>query len=522
MKSSLILRVGKCVIIMGELVQTFSELITLPEYAEALLRRDPLLHSACRGILKDAFLRHTEPRTTLAAPLGPLDKIHTSSEFAYDQLWQQLELRNKEVVPFLRQCVSHSGVKRRRVSFDLPHEKQPLLQTKSYNDQFFNLNDMETFAEQGHLTESLAPSSKRSNIADSGDTNSEEEDVEHDDESDEEEEKGLLFSDFFDNPKTSSLEEDVPNEEDDVYDSLEQMNTKGGLDDFDDPNFEATPLQELRKQQHKTISEIEEASVQPKPWHLRGEISAFARPKDSLLDTSMEHDIAVRPKSFISTQISQQIEGLIKQRIVDGLFDDVILTVPEQYEASKKRKALDELPHLSQEKPSEGLAELYAREFADKSKERKNDVTTPVVERVTQSEETEDHKVVNNLFTKLSSRLDALCSINFVGKPVEKNDEVLVTKYKVKSISVEEAVPDAVSDADMLTPHEVFSVNKGELKGPTEMTKQERNAKRLRNKNRGASQRKDQNILQRSASHFDIVEVDKRKGQRALERRGRA
>lgn len=509
--------------------QLFSDLLAEVVSSEGHPQRESGFNSKCRSLLTSTFGLQSDSLSSLTVPLGPLSEIHTSSQFAFDQLWQQLELRNKKALPFLKQYVSSTVSKRRRVSFNVPPSPNKEKPSLHEGDKFFNVDDMETFAEEeaSEKGPGRAPLEKPSDATDP-------EDADLYENSDDPENcdtgaasgDGFVYSDFFDDPPSSQMKPDheFDQDDDDLHslDFVDDEVSDGDSDGDDVPASDAatTPLQKLLSSQKETISAIEEGNIRPKPWSLRGEVSAFTRPKDSLLNTPLEHDTTARPNSFVSSEISQNIESVIKQRIADGLFDDVVVAAPEHYEASKKRKTVDDLPHVSQEKPSEGLADLYAREYTDKkAEERKRAEASSTVERVEQDEGTEAQKEVNTLLSKLLSRLDTLSRVNFINEPNEKADETLVSKYNVKAIAAEEPVPDAVSDGDMLAPREVFSVNKGELKGSTEMTKEERKAKRQRNKSRGAARRKTQAALDRSNEHFDAVAVDHRKGERVIGRR---
>lgn len=506
--------------------QQFSDLLSENDSSKSYPQRDAAFNSKCRDLLESMFVLQGESPSSLSIPLGPLSQIHTSSQFAHDQLWQQLELRNKAILPFLKDYVSSATSKRRRVSFTEPPLQNGDAVSPDAPDNSFNIDDIETLVARKSSTKALRNKSSDAPLDESDleDTDLYEDSDEGEDGKTDANGDGPLYSDFFDQPPPSQMEIDNIIDADNDSGLASPVGDDDSGDDDDDADSadsagDPTPLQKLRDSQNEKIAAIEEGNIRPKPWSLRGEVSASARPKDSLLETSLEHDTTVRPKSFVSTQISERIESVIKQRIVDGLFDDVIVALPEHYQASKKRKDVDDLPHISQEKPTEGLAELYAREFTDKQAEdRKRADASVAVQRVNQEVENDAQKEVNMLLSKLCSRLDALASVNIINEPQEKSEETMVTKHNVKSIVAEEAVPDAVSDGDMLAPHEVFSVKKSESKGSAEMNKEERRAKRQRNKNRGAAQRKAQAALDRSKEYFDPVTVDKRKGERIVGR----
>lgn len=98
-------------------------------------------------------------------------------------------------------------------------------------------------------------------------------------------------------------------------------------------------------------------------------VFAPARPEESILETSLAHDLMDWSKLLVSTQISEQMEHIIKQRIVKGLFDDVIIETNENYLGTKMREDVDDLPHISLEKPTKNLVELYALEFMGRQAE---------------------------------------------------------------------------------------------------------------------------------------------------------
>lgn len=467
---------------------SFSSLLSLSDAPQQLLRRDAYAHALCRSILKSVYSNHSHASTPVNPPLGPLFRVHVSSDFAHDQLWQQLDLRNKPLLKYLKQTVSSPPAKRRRVS-------------KPLRDRFFNEEHMNDFVQQAehdalNLQSLEADADHNENVHDDDD------DSDHNNDADVAAKRSggnharpERYSDFFD---------DAPSDSISAADSV------------------PTPLQLLRQKHQSAVQAVEQAIIQPKAWPLRGEVSAFARPKDSLLETSVHHDVAVRPTSFVSTEVSQAIEDVVKQRIVDGLFDEVIPAPPQHYDAKNantSKRAKLYLPDVSQEKPSEGLADLYAREFTEQRDEQLQVATaSATVQSEGEEKLTEAQIEVNNLFDKLSSRLDALTSLHFVHNRADTTADTLVSKANIKSIAAEEPVPEGVSDGDMLAAREVFVPDKRQLKGPTEMTKQERKAKRRSNKNRAAKKSMQTAANSKSATHFDAVAVDQRKADVALDR----
>lgn len=288
-----------------------------------------------------------------------------------------------------------------------------------------------------------------------------------------------LYSDFFDEPPPSQMELDnVMN-----VDNDSGCASSVGDDDLDadsDPDSVSSPtaLQKFGDSQNEKIATSEEGNTRSKPFPLRGEVSAFARLKGSLFEALLEHDMTVRLKSLVRTQISEEIDHVVKQRIVDGLFDDVIFAPPEHYQATKKRKDVDNFLHILQEKSTKSLAELYAREFTDKQAEHcKRADASIIAQRKKQEAKNDVEKKIKMLLSKLYLWLNALDSVSIINDPQEKSEEGTASKHNVKAILAEESAPDAISSGNMLATHEVFSVKKSDAKGSAELDNEERKRK---------------------------------------------
>ena len=64
-----------------------------------------------------------------------------------------------------------------------------------------------------------------------------------------------------------------------------------------------------------------------KSWQMQGEVLARARPQNSLLENHLDFNLAQKLPPTITKETTNSIEGLIKQRILDELFDDPIRKV---------------------------------------------------------------------------------------------------------------------------------------------------------------------------------------------------
>lgn len=509
--------------------ETFSKFLSTKDPESAFLQRDASTTSSCRQILRHTFSDQTGVGGISPSALGPLSELHVSKDFAYDQLWQQLELRNKSLLSALRRQLSalesksnvrkpnskvrfapsvhpteQMAVKASPATSLLPNSGSEL---KTANVEFFNESDLDAFVDDAVK---LADEEKLVESDDDSEVSGEE--------TDDENTKSLRYSDFFDSSneqvgEISNLQKNKATE------LISETNPSQGNNDQQE---ELTPLQGAMARSKSLIEKLENDMVQPKPWHLRGEVSAFSRPKESLLETEVQHDVALRPPSLVQSDVNQAIEDIIKQRIIDDLFDDVKLALPSGYKSGDKtNSSKSQIPEVSQEKSKEGLADLYAREFTEQQEsEKRRIIASTTVQRQEDEPESDAQKEVNKLFTSLAEKLDSLSNLHFTPGEVQKQ-EFAVSKPNVKAIINEEAIPEGVSDGDVLAPHEVFNSAKISHKGDIEMTKDERKAKRRANKVRGKKAKETATVFDKSSSHFDGVATDKRRADVALERVGK-
>lgn len=378
-------------------------------------------------------------------------------------------------------------------------------------DGFFNLADMEAFAEEA---ENLALDGRL--------MGSDDEDGSEDDDAEAEalnsgntgSEKRLRYDEFFDRPANQNMGEDNAR-------ALRRANLfdQGSDEDSEGDAEEQTPLERSRAHIRKTIESMEDAAVAKKPWELRGEVPADGRPKNSALDANFEHDIGFQNRAAFAPRSAEAIEEIIKQRIHDRLFDDVVRSLPQEYEDAKKSKK--DIPEVSQEKPTEGLAELYEKEYIEqREKLSKAAEAANVVEKEEGPEETEMQKEVNKLFSRLCTKLDALTSLHFTPTQLTMPEEMTV-KPNVPALAAEEAIPEAVSDAALLAPNEVHKAKKQDSHGDLEKNKVDRRRNRRATKKRLSSLTKERTVVQAQKEQADPILAEKRRAERALERRGK-
>ncbi|GAX23615.1 U3 small nucleolar RNA-associated protein MPP10 [Fistulifera solaris] len=224
------------------------------------------------------------------------------------------------------------------------------------------------------------------------------------------------------------------------------------------------------------IQQLEKDMLAEKPWQMKGETTSSDRPVNSLLDSTPEFEIATKMAPIVTVEHTASIEEMIKKRILEEDWDDV---VPRELPDVGWHKKRGELPEVSQEKSKLSLGELYEREYLKKATGYDVDAA---------EKETEEEKAINEmkaLFANLCSKLDALSNYQFAPRPIE--DEAEVRTITKPAIAMEEVLPLHVSDARGVAPEEVYGRKHGRdsvLRADSELEQQER--KRLRSSKKAA------------------------------------
>ena len=237
------------------------------------------------------------------------------------------------------------------------------------------------------------------------------------------------------------------------------------------------------------IRRLEAASVAKRDWTLSGEARATDRPINSLLEEDLDFERTGKPIPVITQEVSEDIEALIKRRIIAREFDEVIRRRPENLVtgSSELRRGRFE---LDDSKPQQSLAEIYEAEhlkavdpegYTDKQDEKLK----------------REHAKIEQMWKDVSAKLDALSSWHYKPKPPSASITVVAD---VPAISMEDARPTAggeVGGESMLAPQEVYKPGEGKRSkeevlrkgsglpvGREEMTRDEKVRRRRREKER--------------------------------------
>ncbi|CAD7926154.1 unnamed protein product [Amoebophrya sp. A120] len=235
------------------------------------------------------------------------------------------------------------------------------------------------------------------------------------------------------------------------------------------------------------VDRLEREALAQKHWSLGGEVAGKQRERNSLLelhlDLPMTHfqskrtlDTAIATGQQLDEEESDEegnkpqqfdIEQITKQRVADNLFDDVIRVADTRPSTTKKDEDQEEVLNFA--KSRVGLADIYAQQYEEEVFGQKSK----------QEEKMSKEKLLcKELFGKVMYKLDQLCNAHFTPKPVSLCTST--AKANVSSMTIEEAVPLAVSTAAMTAPSEI---RRGDtVKTHDELDREELNAVRRRRK----------------------------------------
>lgn len=411
------------------------------------------------------------------------------------------------------------------------------------DDQFFSLAEMEAFLEAAEKQDDGRDKDPKEEVDYFEDVGSEDEDNLFDTEETEKQEtkssRDLYYKDYFDplegeedegeHPNMEEDDEDTPDEdeEDDhnmpedveemsEYDEEEPMEETeeskkakeafkrvtfdlsddsegedvgdilgGGQKnqkDIADPSELKSSFEKREEKMAEKINTMQNQMLGEKSWQLTGEVTAQKRPENSLLSETLQFDHAIRMAPTITEETTLQLEDIIKQRIKDQVWDDVVRKEKPKENPFEFKKRLT----LDHDKSKLSLAEVYEQEYL-----KLNQKTT--------EEQNPKHEEIQKMMDSLFLQLDALSNFHFIPKPAVPEIKVV---SNVAAISMEEVAPVGVSEATLLAPEEIKEKNKaGDTKTTAEKTdtdkKRERRKKKLTKKLKMKEKEKRQKLAEK-------------------------
>ena len=257
---------------------------------------------------------------------------------------------------------------------------------------------------------------------------SEEQEIKAEIDSDEE----IKFDKFFDKPKKSKSKIDQENS------STES--------DFDENEI----FTQIKKIEEKMISN-------KKDWSTKGEVLGKERPKDSLLTKSMDFEVGLKAPPIPDREFTDKLESMIKQRILDDLFDDPIKK--DIINLNEQKKAENDLDF---EKSKKGLGEIYEEKYLG------NENTESKVDEI--KKDCDD--LCNQLFDIFNQMTNGTATpYGIKGKKEELNN---INITNIPAIQIED-LGNFISDntEKIKSGKEMFNINKIRSKNKEEMTSEE-------------------------------------------------
>ena len=170
------------------------------------------------------------------------------------------------------------------------------------------------------------------------------------------------------------MEEDEDDENNSLYSEEQEIKAEIDSDEeikynkfFDKPdkqhnknNSDTSSLSDFDENEIFTqIKRIEEKMLNTKKeWSTKGEILGKERPKDSLLTKAMDFEVGLKAPPIPDKEFTDKLELMIKQRIIDDLFDDPIKK--DYINLNQEKKAEND---LNFEKSKKGLGEIYEEKY---------------------------------------------------------------------------------------------------------------------------------------------------------------
>lgn len=354
-----------------------------------------------------------------------LNRLTAPGEDA-EELWSDLEAQNEDNLVALTKEVSSL--------------KKTLKKAKSVKAPVSE--DEEEDEEDGYSGEEEDMGEYSDEDMGDEDFDSEDEDMLED--MDPKEQLRLLMQPCQDEPGFSEDEED----EEDLEDEEDQEDGEEDYEDepsgkkvkFDilnangdsDSDREDAPKSAFEKQQarlRRSIAALESENIGSKDWTMRGEVTATARPTDSLLQEDLEFEHVAKLAPTITVDVTQSLEDLIKKRIKDRAFDDVE-RVPEEILAEQQRQKAKRQIELNDEKSKMSLAEQYEADFHTAQKKKAKQSTDLKDETNIDPALKAQHDEIRKLFGKLCQSIDVLSENKFAPRTYELADAEIKTIKK--------------------------------------------------------------------------------------------
>ena len=325
-------------------------------------------------------------------------------------------------------------------------------------DIFFSMKDLNNFADQfeeedNNMNENNDNNNKiksapnRLKLSSSRKNNNKKNISEENEEDEEEEdnENNSLYS------EEQEIKADINSDEEIKFDKFFDKPEKKlrNIDTSENSDFDENEI-------FTQIKEIEEKMISKKEWSTKGEVLGKERPKDSLLTKAMDFEVGLKAPPIPDREYTDKLENMIKQRILDDLFDDPIKK--NIINLNEEKKADND--EINFEKSKKGLGEIYEEKYLG------NEKTENKVDEI--KKECDD--LCNKLFDIFKSMTNG--SATPYGLKGKKEQDINITN--IPAIQIED-IGNFISDnkEKIKSGKELYNPNKIRRKNKEEMTSDE-------------------------------------------------
>lgn len=259
-------------------------------------------------------------------------------------------------------------------------------------------------------------------------------------------------------PAEGDVERAMEDVKRDLFDESDEEGSEDDLSDVSagDPKSRRSAHERRQAKLADEIRKLEAASIAKREWTLSGEAAAPDRPMNSLLEEDLDFEHGGKPVPVITPEITEDIEAMIKRRILAQEFDEVIRRRPDADVPHDTRRGL--VP-VDDKKSDRGLAEIYEEEHVKNSNP---DTYVSASDEQLRKEEQE----VETLWKSVVSQLDALSSWHYKPKPAATAISVVADVATVAMEDAQPATAQGVSASDSrLAPQEVYTSANGKERG---------------------------------------------------------
>ena len=244
-----------------------------------------------------------------------------------------------------------------------------------------------------------------------------------------------------------------------------------------------------------------------KDWSIKGKALGKERPKDSLLTKSMDFEVGLKAPPIPDKEFTDKLESIIKQRILDDLFDDPIKK--DIINLNERKKAENDLDF---EKSKKGLGEIYEDKYLGNEN--------------TESKVDEIKKDCDDLCNKLFDIFKQMTNGSATPYGIKGKKEELINVTNIPAIQIED-LGNFISDntSKINSGKEMFNIKKIRNKNKEEMTSEElrniHNRKKRNIKSRihqKENKKKLENLTQMLGSKFEAKIKMKQEKKKKLEK----